>query len=89
MLGLGDLVSSSVYVLGGRQLHNNFEARRLEVFGADRTAVHANRFRSNREPQTIPSRCFPFPVYSIEGLKYCLERIFGNPRTVVPDRKKH
>jgi len=88
MLGLCDLVSLSAYVLCGRQLDNNFEARRLEVFGADRTAVHANRFRSNREPQTIPSRCFPFPVYSIEGLKYCLERVFGNPRTVVPDRKK-
>ncbi len=88
MLGPCDLVSLSAHVLCSGQLDNNFEARRLEVFGADRAAVHANRFRSNGEPQTIASRCFPFPVYSIEGLKYCLERVFGNPRTVVPDRKK-
>ena len=89
MLGLCDLVSLSGYVLCSGQLDNNFESRRLEVFGADGTAVHANRFRSNGEPQTIPPRCFLFAVYSIEGLKYCLERIFANPRTVVPHRKRH
>src|SRR6267378_5643983 len=50
--------------------------------------MQTNRFRSNGEPQTIPSRRFRVPVYSKEGLKYCLERIFRNPGTMVPDRKK-
>src|SRR6266403_5645252 len=61
------------------------EAVRLKVFGLYRAAVQTNRFRGNGKPQAIPSRCLPISAYSIERLKYCLERIFGNPRTMIPD----
>src|ERR1700687_2132412 len=88
MLGHLSLLAVRGCVVCDRQLDNNFEARRPKVLGTDRTAVHSNRFGGNGKPQTVPSRCFPVPVYSIERLKYRLERTFRNPRTMVPDRKK-
>src|ERR1700686_3272976 len=88
MLGHWELISAGCYVVCDGQLDNNFETRRPKVLGTYRTAVQSNRFRGNGKPQTIPSRCFPVPVYSIERLKYRLERTFRNTRTVVPDRKQ-
>jgi len=50
-----------------------------------RAAVQTNRFRGNGKPQAIPSCCLPISAYSIERLEYRLQRIFGNPRTMIPD----
>jgi hypothetical protein len=85
MFGLRDFIPVRGRVACDRQPDNNLEAGGLEVFGAYRTAVQTNRFRGNGKPQAIPSRCLPISTYSIKRLKYRLERIFGNPRTMIPD----
>src|ERR1700745_1186555 len=87
MLGFWEFIFVGGYAASERQLDNDYEARRPNILGTDRAAVHTNRFSSDGEPETVPSGRFRIPVDSIEGLEYCLESIFRHTRAMVPDRK--
>src|SRR5580704_3840035 len=87
MLRLWGFIFAGGYFGSNGQPDNDFEAARPKIFGTYGTVVHTNRFRSDGEPETIPSRCFRVPVDSIEGLKYRLARIVWHPRAIVPNRE--
>src|SRR5258707_641251 len=70
------------------QLKLDFEPSRNRILGPYLSTVQPNRFRGHSQAKPVSSWCFRVFVDSEKGLKDCLERVFGNAQTMVPDREK-
>ncbi len=70
-----------------RQYNGHFKASGLNIFRADRSAMHTNRLHGDSEAQAVPASRVPVCVDSKERLENLFKSVFRHPRTMVTDGK--